>query len=252
MAGPENKAYGSWSEAQAASTGYDDPLISDLALTAALAVRRGEAAFERDTVLFHSPAHRWQLLACLASVAAAKGGRLHVADIGGSFASVYLQHRSFLDAVPHLTWSIVEQVHIAEIGRAHLQDDRLQFFVDVDEARGLAPIDMAVFSGSFQFMPEPYKMLRRIAGTGVSHLLIDRIALMKGDDDWITVYHVHAEIYPASYPQWMLSEARLIAFLSDELGFHEIARYRDGIDGDDHVGLFFARDPSGRGAQNGI
>ncbi|MCJ2067814.1 methyltransferase, TIGR04325 family [Methylobacterium sp. J-030] len=236
-----DEAYSSWDEAAASSSGYDSRLISDLALAGALAVKRGDAVFERDTVLFHSPAHRWQLLACISAVAASNAGRVHVLDVGGSFASVYLQHLSFFKNYLGLRWSVVEQPHIVALGREHLQDERLYFFSTVEEANAVSAADLIVFSGSFQFMVEPYAMLERAARTRCTHIVIDRITLSPGPEDRITVFRVDPSIYPGSYPQWVLSERKVLGHLSDNLGFFETARYVDGIDGGDHVGLLFER-----------
>ena len=48
--------YKSWEEARAHSTGYDSAQIVSRVLSATLAVKRGEACFERDSVLFDQPA----------------------------------------------------------------------------------------------------------------------------------------------------------------------------------------------------
>lgn len=230
-----------WAEVRAGTTGYDAPIILERALSAALAVRDGTAAYERDTVLFDVPAHRWQMLACVGCVAAAKTGRLHVLDIGGSLASVYQQHRSFFCTFLDLDWSIVEQPHIAAAGRVHLQDGRLRFFDNVDSAEAFRPIDMVLFLSSLQYMPDPYQTLQRAARTGASYMIIDRIPFSQALEDTVIVQQVPEAIYPATYPCWQLSEAKLLRHLWEELGFREQARYIDGIDGDDHTGLFLEK-----------
>lgn len=230
-----------WVEAKIKSQGYDSQIILDRAIASALAVKNGEAAYERDTVLFKASTYRWQMLACVMSVAASKKGRIHILDIGGSLASVFLQHRAFFDLLPNLTWSIVEQPHLAAAGRLHLQVAPLHFFDSIDAAQRFRPIDMTLFLSSLQYMPNPYETLKRIAKTGASHLIVDRIPLSDLLDDEVAIQQVPDEIYPASYPQWRLSEAKLLRFIGDDLGFIEKVRYCDGIDGDDHSGFFFER-----------
>ena len=240
-AAPVDEAtYPSWEKALQASDGYGKEVILARALEAALAVKRGEAAFERDTVLFREPAYRWPLLACLASVAASRAGRLHVLDVGGSVASVYLQHRPFLRLIPGLRWSVVEQAHIAAAGRARLEEERLRFFETVGEAAASHPVDLFVLSGSLQYMQDPHATLGEVAGTAATHAVIDRVPFTAADADSIVIQHVPSEIYPASYPRWRLSEAGVVARMAD-LGFHEVARYDDGIDGPDHLGRFCER-----------
>ncbi len=230
-----------WLEAKAKSQGYDAQVILDRALAGALAVKKGEAAYERDTVLFKVPTYRWQMLACVMSVAASKRGRIHVLDVGGSLGSVFLQHRTFFDMLPNLAWSIVEQPHLAAAGRAHLQDGPLRFFDSIDAAERFRQVDMTLFLSSLQYMPNPYETLHRIAGTASSHLIVDRIPLSNESEDEVAIQQVPDEIYPASYPQWRLSQAKLLHFITHDIGFKEKARYSDGIDGDDHTGLFFER-----------
>ena len=90
--------YESWQAASRDATGYDDGAIVDRVLAASLAVRRGDALFERDSVLFHKPEPRYPLLAEMLAVGLQKGGRLSVLDFGGALGSLYYQHRSFLAA----------------------------------------------------------------------------------------------------------------------------------------------------------
>ena len=231
-----------WQQARAKSEGYEAPLILDRALTSAIAVKNGEAAYERDTVLFKVPAYRWQMLACLATVAASKGGRIHVLDIGGSVASVYFQHKLFLNMLGQFNWSVVEQPHIVAAGQNHLQEGSLQFFDNIDSAERLGPIDITLFLSSLQYMPDPYEVLSRVAKTNSTHLIVDRIFLTDLPDDEVIVQQVPAAIYPASYPQWRLSRLKLLSFITKDMGFKEKANYVDGIDGDDHSGLFFQKE----------
>src|SRR5690349_7306235 len=73
-------SYKNWEEAKAASTGYDDPAILEKIAEAALKVKRGEAVYERDSVVFNSIDYSWPLLAGLTWAAARHHGKLHVLD----------------------------------------------------------------------------------------------------------------------------------------------------------------------------
>src|ERR1035437_7414303 len=55
--------FASWDESAARCTGYDAEGILDKVLDATLKVKRGEAAFERDSVLFHGIEYAWPVLA---------------------------------------------------------------------------------------------------------------------------------------------------------------------------------------------
>jgi len=52
-----NGDYSSWIEALHASTGYDTELILEKSKSALLKVKRGEAIYERDSVLFNEIQH---------------------------------------------------------------------------------------------------------------------------------------------------------------------------------------------------
>ena len=110
--------YHSWDEAMAASTGYDSESILDKTRTSLLKVKNGEAAYERDSVLFDEIEYAWPMLAGLMWVAARCGGTLNVLDFGGSLGSTYFQNRAFLSALPQVRWNIVEQSRHVETGKA--------------------------------------------------------------------------------------------------------------------------------------
>jgi len=112
----------SWEEARIASGGYDDASILDKVRDATLKVKHGEAAYERDSVIFPAVAYTWPLLAGLMSTAALHDGRLSVLDFGGSLGSSYFQNRAFLDTLSDVSWGVVEQRHYVACGQELLAD----------------------------------------------------------------------------------------------------------------------------------
>ncbi len=109
----------SWEEAKQRSSGYEDEQILDKVLAATLKVKRGEAVFERDSVLFDEIQYAWSVTAGLMWAAALDSGRLSVLDYGGSLGSSYFQNKKFLEDLQIVRWSVVEQAHFYEAGRAH-------------------------------------------------------------------------------------------------------------------------------------
>src|SRR4051812_10476410 len=105
-------AYQDWRAARMASRGYDDETIVARVLAATLAVQRGEAAYERDSVLFKEPEYDYRLLAGLLRVAAEKGGRLRVLDFGGALGSSYWRHRAWLKNIGDFRLDVGEQARI--------------------------------------------------------------------------------------------------------------------------------------------
>lgn len=196
--------YRSWDEAQAASTGYDLPSILEEVADASLKVKRGEAVYERDSVLFDRIEYSWPMLAGLMWVAAQNNGRLSVLDFGGSLGTAYFQNRKFIEKLS-VRWSIVEQPHFVAVGREKFADDRLSFHESIEEAISANPPDTVFFGGSLQFLQDPYALLEQLAGVPHKLLIFDRTPFSEMEEDRICVQHVPPEIYEASYPSHLFS-----------------------------------------------
>jgi putative methyltransferase (TIGR04325 family) len=203
--------YATWEEARRAAGGYDQPVILEKVIAAALAVQAGEAAFERDSVLFKEPECDHRLLAGLLYVAQANGGRLRVLDFGGSLGSLYFQLRPFLPPLDELRWDIVEQAHFVEAGRRHLQEEALDFFETIDAAERVRPHDVLLVSTVLQYLPEPHVLATELATCGLPFLMLNNLPFHEPAPDWLTVQHVPPEIYAASYPVWFLNRRRFLA-----------------------------------------
>src|SRR5215470_7799412 len=78
--------YNSWAQAAADSTGYGTQEILDRTFEAAQKVKSGKAVFERDGVAFDEMEYNFPLVWALMR-SAARHGRLHILDFGGSLGS---------------------------------------------------------------------------------------------------------------------------------------------------------------------
>ena len=199
-------SFGSWEAAQAAAVGYDSSEIVDRVVRSTRAVLDGSALFERDGVVFSEPEYRWPVAYALAA-SAARHGELRVLDVGGSLGSVYWQHRGLLpDDVA--AWTVLEQSAFVDQSQA-LNLDPLTFATDLTDGQQFGPWNVALMSSVLQYLPEPWEMLESILDTGVDCLVIDRTPFHTGPRDIPSLQRVPAHIYPASYPAWILSDARL-------------------------------------------
>jgi putative methyltransferase (TIGR04325 family) len=206
--------FATWNEAVNHSSGYAGHQILEKVLASTLMVKRGEAVFERDSVLFDEIQYAWPVTAGLMWVAARNGGRLSVLDFGGSLGSSYFQNREFLADLPNVRWSVVEQAHFVDAGRKHIQDERLVFYPTIAECVAEEKPNVALLSSVLQYLEDPYAVLDELAQSGVEIILVDRTSFHDGKDDLIAVQNVAKAIYPASYPLWILSKKRLISHLS--------------------------------------
>lgn len=201
-----NGDYPSWQAAMAECEGYDAQVILDRVTEAALAVKEGRAAYERDSVPYQQKAYVWHVLSGLLWTAARRGGRLSVLDFGGSLGSTYYQHKSWLEALPHFKWSIVEQPSFVDVGQAKFEDGTLRFFHDVPSALAADRANTLLVSSVFQYLEDPYAKLRELLDYGFEVVIIDRTGFTLDGRDRLTVQRVGERIYPASYPCWFFGE----------------------------------------------
>lgn len=204
-----------WEEACTRCTGYEAKDILAKVLAATLKVKRGEAAFERDSVLFAEIEHPLPLLAGLMWAAARNGGRLYVLDFGGALGSSYFQTRDLWQALPEVRWSVVEQAHYVEAGRTHIQDGRLRFYSTVAECLRENQPNVILLSSVLQYLPSPIATLQEMTRAGADCLIIDRTPFLTGSKGKIMIQRVPPSIYPASYPMWVLSAEEIMETLSE-------------------------------------
>ncbi len=207
--------YETWEDARRDSVGYEDPVIFDRVKDSIEKVRAGEAAGERDAVLFEQVPYPFPLLTGLLR-AALSSNRLNVLDIGGSLGSTYFQCRGLLDRLDELRWNVVEQLSFVEYGREHLQSRELRFYDSIDACLTAERVDVAVLSSVLPYVETPYKLLEEVVARKFEHIIIDRTPLLEDGPDRLTVQHVPAYIYgrQLSYPAWFLTRENLLARIS--------------------------------------
>jgi putative methyltransferase (TIGR04325 family) len=220
--------YTTWEEAKKHCSGYDDKEILAKVLNATLKVKDGEAACERDSMLFDEIQYSWPVLAGLMWAAARNGGRLNVLDFGGALGSSYFQNRKFLNTLVGVRWNVVEQAHYVEAGRAHIQDHVIRFYGDIQECLNVNKINTALISGSLQFIPKYEEVLEDINSSDAEYMILDRTPLSCEKEDKIVVQSVGPDIYEASYPALVFSKEKLIKIISGHWNLIEKFRGNDG------------------------
>jgi putative methyltransferase (TIGR04325 family) len=198
--------FATWEEARRHSLGYDTPAILERVAQSMLKVQRGEAVYERDSVLFDHVEHSFPLLIGLLRAAVANSGRLNVVDIGGSLGGTYYQCRNVLEATASLRWCVVEQPLFAACGREKFQSDELRFFENLENCLATERPDIAILSSVLPYVERPHALLETVARS-VPRVIIDRTPLWSGLSDRLTVESVPDSIYgfATSYPAWILN-----------------------------------------------
>jgi putative methyltransferase (TIGR04325 family) len=216
--------YASWDEARAASTGYDSELILEKTRQAALAVRDGHAAYERDSVLFDEPEYRWPLAAGLLRAAALEGGTLDVLDFGGALGSTYFQHRALFSGLNLLRWNIVEQPAHVRVGRELFQTEQLRFCESIRECAAESEPNTVILGSVLHYLRNPRATLGELAALPARHFIIDRTPFIDSPEDRLCVQRVDPYIYEASYPCWLFSRRRFADTL-EELGLRVLTTF---------------------------
>lgn len=204
--------YPSWSAALAQCPGYDAAPILESVKAAALKVTRGEAAYERDSVLFDAIEYSWPLLAGLLWIAARNGGRLDLLDFGGGLGTTFQQNRYFLADLAEVNWSIVEQPGFVACGKENFETERLRFYDSIEACLAARPSGTLLLSSTLQYLPDPYPFLEA-AGPRFRFAILDLTPVHGGERDLLTIQTVPPSIHQARYPCWIFSEARLRAAL---------------------------------------
>lgn len=197
--------FNSWAEASNQCTGYDAKEILSKVESASSKVKNGEAAYERDSVLFEEIEYVWPVLAGLMWVAARNGGRLNVLDFGGALGSSYFQNRKFLEVLKEVRWNVIEQPHYTEAGKSRFQDEQLRFYKTLDECLAENIPNVILLSSVMQYLESPFEFFNDFKKMGTVCLIIDRTPFSLNGKDKLVIQQVPSSIYSASYPMWIFS-----------------------------------------------
>jgi putative methyltransferase (TIGR04325 family) len=226
------RSFSTWDAAVFSSSGYDGKNIIDKVLDSTLKVKRGEAVFERDSVIFDKIHYSWPVTSGLMLAAAKNQGSLSVLDFGGSLGSSYFQNRKLLNQLNFVRWSVIEQENFVSVGKIEVEDIELKFYNSVEECIGFEKPNVILLSSVLQYLEDPYHLLSELMTIDVDLILIDRTPfLVSGLKDVIKVQTVPCEIYQASYPIRFFQQEKFMKFVNDA-GFELIETFEslDNLD----------------------
>ncbi len=219
--------YKNWQDALSNTEGYDSQIILEKVKKSSLKVKNGQAAYERDSVVFYKE-ETSAILPYLEQIAK-KDGYLGVLDFGGALGSSYFQNRKFLSNVRGLSWNIIEQKNFVDCGKQFFEDSILKFYETIEESVKAEKINVCLLSSVIQYLPEPYTLLEKLISFDIPYIILDRTAFLKNSDR-ITVQKVRPGIYDASYPAWFLNEQKVLTLLKQKYTVEkEFSSLRDKI-----------------------
>ncbi len=232
--------YATWEAARAVTQGYDNGANADRAIEAARAVRRGDAAWERDGSLFSQPASHGPLVIALQAAIEIRG-RLDVVDIGGAFGSTWWQHRDAFCG-RNVRWRIVEQPSYVDAGQREFADDVLSFHASLDEALGNVAEQTALLSCVLSYVEHPHAMLSSVTGAGFGHIILDRTPFITGNRDKLVVQQTPPALGGGSYPCWLFVRENVMRHFQSHYDLvGEWPGFDDPAAGVEYRGLWFRK-----------
>lgn len=222
----------SWDAAAAVcgTAGYEEQNILQKTLASVLAVKNGQAVFERDSVLFDDIQYSWPLLGAILLAAADKKDELNIVDFGGSLGSTYFQNKKFLDALPQkIRYCVVEQTHYIDIGNEKISDDNLRFYKSIsDFLSDVGEVHLLILSGVLQYLSNYFKVLDDLLSKEIKLVCVDRTPFVRGGGERIMIQNVPETVYAARYAHRFFIENKFLQIF--ESHGYEILESFESID----------------------
>jgi putative methyltransferase (TIGR04325 family) len=238
--GPLDGPFASWEAAAARASGWDSPGIAELALAAALKVRDGAAAFERDSVARDSIIYSPTILAALL-LAADRYRALNVIDFGGGLGSNYFQNLRLIRAMSGVptSWNVVERAPLARIGVERFQTAQLRFHDDLGAVRLEHPV--LLFTGSLQYVADAFALLES-ALEMTDIIALDRVLVWSEAEHAVFVQRLDPRRFDqVTLPTWCFAKDALIDWFAAR-GFRLVEHFAGGPPRRfENCGLLFVR-----------
>lgn len=220
--------YATWSLAEEAGRGYDDPAILEKVYRTTLQVINGEAKYERDSVAFYETAYTYHLM-MLVGIMCSQRETVNIVDYGGALGSLYWQNKEILDEYigKTIVWKVVEQPNYVQCGREKIQNDNITFWESIDEVE---KADIVIFSGVLQYLENYREIIQKTIALNPRYILLDRT--FTSEKSRIVVQHVCQEIYEGTYPAKIFGKSEIADLLK---GYRLMAEFPSFVDTDEYV-----------------
>ncbi|WP_156668081.1 methyltransferase, TIGR04325 family [Rhizobium bangladeshense] len=189
--------YTSFEEAARNAVGYDDPNAGAAAATRLAAMITGTNPVEIDG--------RFQQVhsaLCIVRERIQKQ-RISVLDFGGGNGNYYFRLKDYFPE-DCLDWTVVETQNMVQ-ACAPIGSDHVTYLTDIPDGR---QYDVALVSGTLQYLPDAYGRLDRIM-SAAKWMILTRLPVREALDDKFMVQTVPSHIHNGSMPIQMFSDAKI-------------------------------------------
>jgi putative methyltransferase (TIGR04325 family) len=197
-----------WEEANKECIGYSDNSILEQVKNTILLTKDRTDVYERDGCTIQGePTFAFEILDWIKKTS--KDNKINLIDFGGSLGSTYFQLRRYLSEF-NVSWNVVEQENFVECGKQYLQNDSIKFFNSIEECLNETSPNCFFSSSALPYIENSNEILSKVFSYNFDWIFLDRISIIEGNKDRITIQIVPPEIYKAIYPCWFFGEEKLI------------------------------------------
>jgi putative methyltransferase (TIGR04325 family) len=220
--------FNSWEKAKQNSIGYENDNILKNIISSANKVKRGEYAFERDSILFKNKEYSPIFLLLFILINEKKYKKINYLDFGGSLGSKYFQYIDLLKK-NNFKWNVVEQKKFVQIGKEDFSNNNLNFYASIKECQNNNnKIDVVYTSCVLQYVENPTEILKQLLSLKPDFLLFERV-YFSSSPDYITIQNVPSKIYKSSYPCWIFNRSDFIETIKIN-NYSLYQEFKSGID----------------------
>ena len=200
--------YSSWDEASLECFGYDELNIVTQVKDTLLMVKDDQNRYERDgCVIYGEPEYAFELLKWIKE--SSVDGVINLIDFGGSLGTTYHQLKKYLSEYT-IIWNVVEQDGFVSVGREFIEDDVIKFYNTIDECLTHTTPNCFISSSALPYIENYSDILNEVYSHSFDWVLLDRISVVSGHNNVLSIQVVPPEVYKAIYPCWFFSESTLI------------------------------------------
>jgi putative methyltransferase (TIGR04325 family) len=205
--------YPTWDDAEKECTGCSDESILEQVKNILLTTKDREDIYERDgCIIAGEPEYVFELLEWIKKTAI--NNEINLIDFGGSLGTTFFQLKKYLKDYK-VRWNIIEQGNFVTTGKEIFEDDNIKFYYTIDECLAETKPNCFISSSVFPYIKNTEEILTSVFDYKFDWILLDRMSMIDGDKDRLSIQIVPPDIYKAIYPCWFFGEDKFINYVVD-------------------------------------